>query len=94
MSKAKISHSLPPTATVESVPIPSFLSGGYGPTPDHRWQIPLPQNLLQTPENFDPGDTRWKIPPIPSVGVDTNALITESGVDGIATESGDILEFE
>jgi hypothetical protein len=28
--------------------------------PDHRWQMPLPRNLLSDPESFDPGDTVWE----------------------------------
>jgi hypothetical protein len=62
--------------------------------PTHRWQMPLPRNILTGPENFDPAESLWRIPPLPSVGVDTNALLTQSGVDVLGTESGDILEFE
>jgi len=29
--------------------------------PTHRWQMPLPRNLLSDPENFDPATTAWGI---------------------------------
>jgi len=28
--------------------------------PDHRWQMPLPRNLLDDPESFDPDTTAWQ----------------------------------
>jgi len=50
--------------------------------PTHRWQMPLPRNLLDDPESFDPGSTAWR-----KFGLTYNGTVGNVGPNGETAHS-------
>jgi hypothetical protein len=52
--------------------------------PDHRWQMPLPRNLLSDPESFDPATTTWEA---------QNSVTYDGRVDNVGPNGGSAAQF-